>query len=112
MGERRHAAYIGSAYLRYLEMIRKVWYCFFAMLISAYINRRRRILSYPPAFLYSGGKNLNRYMKMALDLAGMTKGQTGKNPPVGAVVVKDGSIIGMGAHFGYGQPHAERQALA
>ncbi|WP_156811615.1 bifunctional diaminohydroxyphosphoribosylaminopyrimidine deaminase/5-amino-6-(5-phosphoribosylamino)uracil reductase RibD [Salinicoccus carnicancri] len=55
---------------------------------------------------------MNRYMKMALDLAGMTQGQTGKNPPVGAVVVKDGSIIGMGAHFGYGQPHAERQALA
>lgn len=55
---------------------------------------------------------MNRYMKMALDLARMTKGQTGKNPPVGAVVVKAGSIIGMGAHFGYGQPHAERQALA
>lgn len=55
---------------------------------------------------------MNRYMKMALDLAKMTNGQTGKNPPVGAVVVKDGSIIGMGAHFGYGQPHAERQALA
>ncbi len=51
-------------------------------------------------------------MKMALDLAKMTNGQTGKNPPVGAVIVKDGSIIGMGAHFGYGQPHAERQALA
>lgn len=51
-------------------------------------------------------------MKMALNLAKMTNGQTGKNPPVGAVIVKDGSIIGMGAHFGYGQPHAERQALA
>lgn len=50
-------------------------------------------------------------MKKALDLAKMTKGQTGKNPPVGAVVVKEGSIIGMGAHYGYGQPHAERQAL-
>ncbi|WP_411843481.1 bifunctional diaminohydroxyphosphoribosylaminopyrimidine deaminase/5-amino-6-(5-phosphoribosylamino)uracil reductase RibD [Salinicoccus sp. HZC-1] len=55
---------------------------------------------------------MNRYMKMALELAKMTDGQTGKNPPVGAVIVKDGSIIGMGAHLGYGQPHAERQALA
>lgn len=51
-------------------------------------------------------------MKMAFDLARMTVGQTGKNPAVGAVIVKEGKVIGMGAHLGYGKPHAERQALS
>lgn len=55
---------------------------------------------------------MNHYMKMALQLAQMTSGQTGTNPAVGAVIVKEGKIIGMGAHLGYGEPHAERQALA
>ncbi|WP_271400836.1 bifunctional diaminohydroxyphosphoribosylaminopyrimidine deaminase/5-amino-6-(5-phosphoribosylamino)uracil reductase RibD [Salinicoccus roseus] len=55
---------------------------------------------------------MNRYMKMAFDLARMTVGQTGKNPAVGAVIVKEGKVIGMGAHLGYGKPHAERQALS
>ncbi|WP_020007036.1 bifunctional diaminohydroxyphosphoribosylaminopyrimidine deaminase/5-amino-6-(5-phosphoribosylamino)uracil reductase RibD [Salinicoccus albus] len=55
---------------------------------------------------------MNRYMKMAYELAQMTAGQTGRNPPVGAVIVKNGRVIGMGAHLGYGEPHAERQALA
>ncbi|GAB3065976.1 bifunctional diaminohydroxyphosphoribosylaminopyrimidine deaminase/5-amino-6-(5-phosphoribosylamino)uracil reductase RibD [Salinicoccus sesuvii] len=55
---------------------------------------------------------MNRYMSMAFELARMTAGQTGKNPAVGAVIVKEGKVIGMGAHLGYGKPHAERQAIA
>lgn len=51
-------------------------------------------------------------MSMAFELARMTVGQTGRNPAVGAVIVKEGKVIGMGAHLGYGKPHAERQALA
>ncbi|MDV6378020.1 bifunctional diaminohydroxyphosphoribosylaminopyrimidine deaminase/5-amino-6-(5-phosphoribosylamino)uracil reductase RibD [Sporosarcina sp. GW1-11] len=51
------------------------------------------------------------YMEMALKLAESVAGQTSPNPPVGAVLVKDGRIIGMGAHLRAGERHAERVAL-
>lgn len=51
------------------------------------------------------------YMELALHLAKSAEGQTGVNPMVGAVVVKDGRIIGMGAHLRQGQAHAEVHAL-
>ncbi|WP_301107967.1 bifunctional diaminohydroxyphosphoribosylaminopyrimidine deaminase/5-amino-6-(5-phosphoribosylamino)uracil reductase RibD [Sporosarcina sp.] len=51
------------------------------------------------------------YMEMALKLAENVAGQTSPNPPVGAVLVKDGRIIGMGAHMQAGESHAERVAL-
>ncbi len=51
------------------------------------------------------------YMEMALQLAENVAGQTSPNPPVGAVLVKDGRIIGMGAHLEAGERHAERVAL-
>ncbi|WP_228548278.1 bifunctional diaminohydroxyphosphoribosylaminopyrimidine deaminase/5-amino-6-(5-phosphoribosylamino)uracil reductase RibD [Sporosarcina obsidiansis] len=50
-------------------------------------------------------------MEMALKLARNVAGQTSPNPPVGAVVIKDGRIIGMGAHLQAGERHAERVAL-
>ncbi|MFV9509709.1 bifunctional diaminohydroxyphosphoribosylaminopyrimidine deaminase/5-amino-6-(5-phosphoribosylamino)uracil reductase RibD [Tepidibacillus sp. LV47] len=50
-------------------------------------------------------------MQLALDLARRTKGQTSPNPMVGAVVVKDGRIIGLGTHLKAGEPHAEIHAL-
>ncbi|RGY98112.1 bifunctional diaminohydroxyphosphoribosylaminopyrimidine deaminase/5-amino-6-(5-phosphoribosylamino)uracil reductase RibD [Clostridium sp. AM58-1XD] len=52
------------------------------------------------------------YMKLALSLAQKGCGRVNPNPMVGAVIVKDGRIIGMGYHEKYGGPHAERQALA
>lgn len=52
------------------------------------------------------------YMKLALSLAAATKGQTSPNPQVGAVVVKNGEILGMGAHLKAGTPHAEVHAIA
>jgi len=51
------------------------------------------------------------FMKLALDLAIGTLGQTSPNPVVGAVLVKDGQIIGMGAHLKAGEPHAEVHAI-
>ncbi len=51
------------------------------------------------------------YMKTAISLALAAKGQTSPNPTVGAVVVKDGKVIGSGAHLQAGQAHAEVYAL-
>ena len=51
------------------------------------------------------------YMRIALQLAQSTTGQTSPNPMVGAVVVKDGNIVGMGAHLRAGEEHAEVHAL-
>ena len=53
-----------------------------------------------------------QYMKMALELAQKGMGFTAPNPMVGAVIVKRGKVIGQGYHRKYGEPHAEREALA
>lgn len=52
------------------------------------------------------------FMRRALDLARLGWGQTAPNPMVGAVVVRDGVIVGEGHHARYGGPHAEAAALA
>ncbi|MBT2643204.1 bifunctional diaminohydroxyphosphoribosylaminopyrimidine deaminase/5-amino-6-(5-phosphoribosylamino)uracil reductase RibD [Bacillus sp. ISL-41] len=52
------------------------------------------------------------YMALAINLASATEGQTSPNPQVGAVLVKNGQIIGMGAHLKAGEPHAEVHAIA
>lgn len=52
------------------------------------------------------------YMKLALQLAEKGAGWTSPNPMVGAVIVKDGHMIGQGYHEKYGGLHAERNALA
>ena len=52
------------------------------------------------------------YMRLALELAERGAGWTSPNPMVGAVIVKDGRIIGQGWHHRYGDLHAERDALA
>lgn len=51
------------------------------------------------------------YMKRALKLAAKAKGHTSPNPMVGAVIVKDGRIIGEGYHKKAGEPHAEVNAV-
>jgi len=51
------------------------------------------------------------YMRRALDLARRAEGFTSPNPMVGAVVVKDGRIVGEGYHQAAGLPHAEVNAL-
>ena len=50
-------------------------------------------------------------MQQALSLAGQAEGRTSPNPAVGAVVVKDGKIVGRGFHRKAGGPHAEVEAL-
>ncbi len=51
-------------------------------------------------------------MRRALRLAARAKGWTSPNPMVGAVLVKNGQVIGEGYHTAVGKPHAEREALA
>ncbi|MBI4707017.1 MAG: bifunctional diaminohydroxyphosphoribosylaminopyrimidine deaminase/5-amino-6-(5-phosphoribosylamino)uracil reductase RibD [Candidatus Omnitrophica bacterium] len=56
-------------------------------------------------------KNHEYYMNLAIKLALKAKGQTSPNPLVGALVVKNGRIIGKGFHEKAGLPHAEVVAL-
>lgn len=55
--------------------------------------------------------NNTKYMQLALRLALKGKGKTSPNPLVGAVVVKNGEIIGRGYHQQAGKRHAEIVAL-
>ena len=52
-----------------------------------------------------------QFMRLALRLARRGVGRTHPNPPVGAVVVKQGAIVGKGFHRRAGLPHAEVEAL-
>jgi diaminohydroxyphosphoribosylaminopyrimidine deaminase/5-amino-6-(5-phosphoribosylamino)uracil reductase len=51
------------------------------------------------------------YMRRALSLAARGWGQTAPNPMVGAVVVRDGVVVGEGWHTQFGAAHAEVEAL-
>jgi diaminohydroxyphosphoribosylaminopyrimidine deaminase/5-amino-6-(5-phosphoribosylamino)uracil reductase len=55
--------------------------------------------------------NDQHFMQMALDLAIKGEGFTSPNPMVGAVVVKDGNVVGKGFHEVVGGPHAEVNAI-
>jgi len=52
-----------------------------------------------------------KYMKRAIELADKGKGFVNPNPLVGAVIVKNGKIIGEGYHECFGQAHAEVNAF-
>ena len=52
------------------------------------------------------------YMQLALQLARRGLGSVEPNPAVGAVIVKNGEIIGRGWHKKFGGPHAEINAIA
>jgi diaminohydroxyphosphoribosylaminopyrimidine deaminase/5-amino-6-(5-phosphoribosylamino)uracil reductase len=53
-----------------------------------------------------------RFMQLALALGRRGQGRTWPNPAVGAVIVKDGVIVGRGSTQAGGRPHAEPEALA
>lgn len=53
-----------------------------------------------------------RFMRLALELAARGGSATRPNPMVGAVVVREGRIVGQGYHRRPGEPHAEALALA
>ena len=57
------------------------------------------------------GKEDLIYMRRAIELADRGCGFVNPNPLVGAVIVKNGKVIGEGWHERYGQWHAERNAL-
>ncbi len=52
------------------------------------------------------------WMRRALELGRRGEGRTRPNPPVGALIVRDGQVIGEGWHRRAGDPHAEIEALA
>jgi diaminohydroxyphosphoribosylaminopyrimidine deaminase / 5-amino-6-(5-phosphoribosylamino)uracil reductase len=52
------------------------------------------------------------HLERAIALAEGGRGRVSPNPLVGAVVVKDGTVVGEGFHAAYGEAHAERDALA
>lgn len=52
------------------------------------------------------------FMQLALLEAKKGRHQTWQNPQVGAVIVKNGQVLATGYHHHYGQPHAERDAIA
>jgi diaminohydroxyphosphoribosylaminopyrimidine deaminase/5-amino-6-(5-phosphoribosylamino)uracil reductase len=52
-----------------------------------------------------------KFMCLAIELARKAKGRTSPNPMVGAVIVKDGEIVGTGYHQKAGTPHAEIHAI-
>ncbi len=57
------------------------------------------------------GREDDRWMKRALRLAEKARGRTSPNPMVGAVLVKDGKVVGEGYHAKAGEAHAEVIAL-
>ena len=60
----------------------------------------------------SAASNIHQlHMKTALELARRGEGMVSPNPLVGAVLVKNGQVIGRGFHEKYGQDHAEIVAL-
>ena len=53
-----------------------------------------------------------KWMQRALELARNGLGLTSPNPPVGAVIVRDGELLGEGFHEVAGEAHAECRAIA
>ncbi|HHX95218.1 MAG TPA: bifunctional diaminohydroxyphosphoribosylaminopyrimidine deaminase/5-amino-6-(5-phosphoribosylamino)uracil reductase RibD, partial [Clostridia bacterium] len=53
----------------------------------------------------------NEFMRRAFQLALKGYGSVSPNPMVGAVVVKNNTVVGEGYHLGTGCPHAEVVAL-
>ncbi len=54
---------------------------------------------------------MDRYLEEAFELAARGIGQTSPNPTVGAVLVRDGQVVGRGYHTWAGVKHAEVAAL-
>jgi diaminohydroxyphosphoribosylaminopyrimidine deaminase / 5-amino-6-(5-phosphoribosylamino)uracil reductase len=54
----------------------------------------------------------SEHLNRALQLAEQGRGHTSPNPLVGALIVRDGEVLGQGYHAAYGAPHAEVTAIA
>jgi diaminohydroxyphosphoribosylaminopyrimidine deaminase/5-amino-6-(5-phosphoribosylamino)uracil reductase len=53
-----------------------------------------------------------QHLTRAIDLAERGRGRVSPNPLVGALIVRDGEVVGEGWHDVFGGPHAERAAIA
>ena len=74
--------------------------------------RRLRVVR-PGAWLWGFlSMDDERYMEEAFVLAERGRGSAHPNPLVGAMLVRDGEVVGRGWHLGPGEPHAEAMALA
>jgi diaminohydroxyphosphoribosylaminopyrimidine deaminase/5-amino-6-(5-phosphoribosylamino)uracil reductase len=56
-------------------------------------------------------ESITKYMKQALQMAKEVKGSTSPNPSVGAILIKNDTIIGKGITLRAGKDHAEVQAI-
>jgi diaminohydroxyphosphoribosylaminopyrimidine deaminase / 5-amino-6-(5-phosphoribosylamino)uracil reductase len=56
-------------------------------------------------------REAENFMAQALQLARRALGRTAPNPAVGAVIVKNGRVVGKGYHRAAGEPHAEVEAI-
>src|ERR1700742_3698806 len=54
----------------------------------------------------------HEHLARAIEIAGGGRGRVSPNPLVGAVIVRDGVVLGEGFHAELGGPHAERAAIA
>jgi diaminohydroxyphosphoribosylaminopyrimidine deaminase/5-amino-6-(5-phosphoribosylamino)uracil reductase len=54
----------------------------------------------------------HEHLSRAIELAEGGRGRTSPNPLVGAVIVRDGHVLGEGFHSALGEAHAERAAIA
>jgi diaminohydroxyphosphoribosylaminopyrimidine deaminase/5-amino-6-(5-phosphoribosylamino)uracil reductase len=52
------------------------------------------------------------HLARSVELAERGRGHVSPNPLVGAVLARDGEVLGEGWHTGFGKPHAEREAIA
>ncbi|MBI4962075.1 MAG: bifunctional diaminohydroxyphosphoribosylaminopyrimidine deaminase/5-amino-6-(5-phosphoribosylamino)uracil reductase RibD [Desulfomonile tiedjei] len=60
---------------------------------------------------FKNRRDAEKFMALALRLARRRLGRTSPNPVVGAVLVKDGRVVGEGYHRAAGEPHAEVEAI-
>ncbi len=58
-----------------------------------------------------GAEDDRRWMQAALNLGERSLGLTAPNPSVGAILIKDGTVVGRGATAPGGRPHAEQIAI-
>src|ERR1700683_2021813 len=65
----------------------------------------------PKPSWHRSSTEMNRYLEEALDLAQAGLGRVSPNPAVGAVVVRDGAVVGRGFYIARGVKHAEVIAL-
>ncbi len=74
--------------------------------VSLNITNHRRFLTG-----FMAKENLEKYMKMALNLAKKGDGKVEPNPYVGCVIVKNKRVVSAGYHKFFGGPHAEVLAI-